>query len=76
MMHLMDHEKVNEGLLELMETEGLDVQLSYDGLRVQLSYDSLLQNRYPLQSAKHLVIQESDSQLKDLCKWTRPTTMG
>ncbi|KAH9713351.1 Lactamase B domain-containing protein [Citrus sinensis] len=34
MMHLMDHEKVNEELLKLMETEGLDVQLSYDGLRV------------------------------------------
>ncbi|KAK3018699.1 hypothetical protein RJ639_003130 [Escallonia herrerae] len=37
MMHLMDHEKVNEGLLKLMETEGLDVQLSYDGLRVQIT---------------------------------------
>lgn len=34
MMHLMDHEKVNEYLLKLMETEGLDVQLSYDGLRL------------------------------------------
>ncbi|KAK2983801.1 hypothetical protein RJ640_008477 [Escallonia rubra] len=37
MMHLMDHEKVNEGLLKLMETEGLDVQLSYDGLRVPIT---------------------------------------
>ncbi|KAK9066179.1 hypothetical protein SSX86_013500 [Deinandra increscens subsp. villosa] len=37
MMHLMDHEKVNEGLLKLMETEGLDVQLSYDGLRVPIN---------------------------------------
>ncbi|CAN1218142.1 Putative hydrolase C777.06c [Linum perenne] len=36
MMHLMDHEKVNEYLMKLMETEGLDVQLSYDGLRVPL----------------------------------------
>ncbi|KAE7999096.1 hypothetical protein FH972_003576 [Carpinus fangiana] len=34
MMHLMDHEKVNDYLLKLMETEGLDVQLSYDGLRI------------------------------------------
>ncbi|KAF3783122.1 putative hydrolase [Nymphaea thermarum] len=34
MMHLMDHDKVNEDLAKLMETEGLDVQLSYDGLRV------------------------------------------
>ncbi|XP_038706011.1 putative hydrolase C777.06c [Tripterygium wilfordii] len=34
MMHLMDHEKVNEDLAKLMETEGLDVQLSYDGLHV------------------------------------------
>ncbi|KAF2323558.1 hypothetical protein GH714_036107 [Hevea brasiliensis] len=37
MMHLMDHEKVNEYLLKLMETEGLDVQLSYDGLRIPVS---------------------------------------
>lgn len=34
MMHLMDHDKVNEELSKLMGTEGLDVQLSYDGLRV------------------------------------------
>ncbi|OVA08164.1 Beta-lactamase-like [Macleaya cordata] len=34
MMHLMDHDKVNEYLATLMNTEGLDVQLSYDGLRV------------------------------------------
>lgn len=34
MMHLMDHEKVNNYLLKLMETEGLAAQLSYDGLRV------------------------------------------
>ncbi|XP_038707048.1 putative hydrolase C777.06c isoform X2 [Tripterygium wilfordii] len=34
MMHLMDHEKVNEDLAKLMETERLDVQLSYDGLHV------------------------------------------
>eukprot|EP00262_Sarcandra_glabra_P001269 TRINITY_DN11305_c0_g2_i2.p1 TRINITY_DN11305_c0_g2~~TRINITY_DN11305_c0_g2_i2.p1 ORF type:complete len:203 (-),score=31.64 TRINITY_DN11305_c0_g2_i2:191-799(-) len=32
MMHLMDHDKVNEDLAKLMETEGHDVQLSYDGL--------------------------------------------
>ncbi|KAA8541681.1 hypothetical protein F0562_022833 [Nyssa sinensis] len=37
MMHLMDHEKVNEDLMKLMETEGLDVQLSYDGLRVPIT---------------------------------------
>ncbi|MCD7446786.1 hypothetical protein HAX54_016879 [Datura stramonium] len=30
MMHLMDHEVVNERLLKLRETEGIDVQLSYD----------------------------------------------
>lgn len=34
MMHLMDHEIVNEYLATLMNTEGLDVQLSYDGLSV------------------------------------------
>ncbi|TVU09314.1 hypothetical protein EJB05_42778, partial [Eragrostis curvula] len=34
MMHLMDHEKVNNDLAKLMETEGLDIQLSYDGLRI------------------------------------------
>ncbi|XP_062198880.1 putative hydrolase C777.06c [Phragmites australis] len=34
MMHLMDHEKVNNDLARLMETEGLDIQLSYDGLRI------------------------------------------
>ncbi|KAG8481825.1 hypothetical protein CXB51_027200 [Gossypium anomalum] len=37
MMHLMDHEKVNEYLENLMETEGLDIQLSYDGLRIPVS---------------------------------------
>ncbi|KAG9132041.1 hypothetical protein Leryth_017818 [Lithospermum erythrorhizon] len=36
MMHLMDHEKVNGGLMKLMQSEGLDVQLSYDGLRVPI----------------------------------------
>ncbi|CAM0951135.1 unnamed protein product [Alopecurus aequalis] len=34
MMHLMDHEKVNDDLARLMETEGLDIQLSYDGLSI------------------------------------------
>ncbi|WVZ64743.1 hypothetical protein U9M48_014219 [Paspalum notatum var. saurae] len=34
MMHLMDHEKVNNDLARLMETEGLDIQLSYDGLKI------------------------------------------
>ncbi|KAI3981169.1 hypothetical protein MKX01_019851 [Papaver californicum] len=34
MMHLMDHDIVNEYLTTLMNTEGLDVQLSYDGLSV------------------------------------------
>ncbi|GLU14718.1 hypothetical protein SLE2022_312710 [Rubroshorea leprosula] len=33
-MHLIDHEKVNEYLSKLKDTEGLDVQLSYDGLRI------------------------------------------
>lgn len=33
----MDHEKVSEYLKNLMETEGLDVQLSYDGLRIPVS---------------------------------------
>lgn len=37
MMHLMDHDKVNEGLIKLKETEGLDVQLSFDGLRVPIT---------------------------------------
>ncbi|XP_010542424.1 PREDICTED: uncharacterized protein LOC104815641 isoform X1 [Tarenaya hassleriana] len=37
MMHLMDHEKVNEELEKLAATEGIDVQLSYDGLRVPIS---------------------------------------
>ncbi|KAG8380102.1 hypothetical protein BUALT_Bualt07G0158700 [Buddleja alternifolia] len=37
MMHLMDHDKVNEDLMKLKQTEGLDVQLSYDGLRVPIS---------------------------------------
>ncbi|KAK6914744.1 Metallo-beta-lactamase [Dillenia turbinata] len=37
MMHLMDHEKVNEDLIKLRETEGLDVQLSYDGLRMPIA---------------------------------------
>ncbi|KAL3632927.1 hypothetical protein CASFOL_025911 [Castilleja foliolosa] len=37
MMHLMDHEKVNEELVKLKDTEGLDVQLSYDGLRVPVN---------------------------------------
>ncbi|XP_024027914.1 putative hydrolase C777.06c [Morus notabilis] len=37
MMHLMDHEKVNNYLMKLMESEGLDVQLSYDGLRVPVT---------------------------------------
>lgn len=36
MMHLMDHEVVNEDLKKLLETEGIDVQLSYDGLRIPI----------------------------------------
>ncbi|AET01591.1 putative phosphoribosyl 1,2-cyclic phosphate phosphodiesterase [Medicago truncatula] len=32
MMHLMDHEEVNDYLTKLLESEGLDAQLSYDGL--------------------------------------------
>ncbi|PON48156.1 Metallo-beta-lactamase [Parasponia andersonii] len=38
MMHLMDHEKVNNYLMELKEKEGLDVQLSYDGLRLPVTF--------------------------------------
>ncbi|KAL5698684.1 hypothetical protein ACHQM5_029684 [Ranunculus cassubicifolius] len=34
MMHLMDHEIVNEQLAKLMESDGLDIQLSYDGLSI------------------------------------------
>ncbi|PIA42984.1 hypothetical protein AQUCO_02000439v1 [Aquilegia coerulea] len=34
MMHLIDHEIVNERLAKLMDSDGLDVQLSYDGLTV------------------------------------------
>ncbi|KAL2928945.1 hypothetical protein RDABS01_034356 [Bienertia sinuspersici] len=37
MMHHMDHDEVNESLLGLKDTEGLDVQLSYDGLRVPVN---------------------------------------
>ncbi|XP_030457720.1 putative hydrolase C777.06c [Syzygium oleosum] len=37
MMHLMDHEVVNEDLKKLLETEGIDVQLSYDGLRIPIT---------------------------------------
>ncbi|XP_031404568.1 putative hydrolase C777.06c isoform X2 [Punica granatum] len=36
MMHLMDHDIVNEDLKKLMETEGLNIQLSYDGLRLPI----------------------------------------
>ncbi|XP_019196830.1 PREDICTED: putative hydrolase C777.06c [Ipomoea nil] len=43
MMHLMDHETINEGFLKLKETEGLDVELSYDGLRVPVRLYSLSQ---------------------------------
>ncbi|KAK9131212.1 hypothetical protein Sjap_011699 [Stephania japonica] len=37
MMHLMDHEKVNEDLVKLKDSEGLNVELSYDGLCVPVS---------------------------------------
>lgn len=33
----MDHDKVNEDLSKLKETEGLDIQLSYDGLRLPVN---------------------------------------
>ncbi|XP_028238802.1 putative hydrolase C777.06c isoform X2 [Glycine soja] len=36
MMHLMDHEEVNDSLAKLLESEGLDAQLSYDGLRIPI----------------------------------------
>ncbi|BAF24909.2 Os09g0363800 [Oryza sativa Japonica Group] len=42
MMHLMDHEKVNNELAKLMETEGLDIQLSYDGLRVPIFFMAII----------------------------------
>lgn len=37
MMHLMDHEIINEELMKLKDTEGLDIELSYDGLRVPVT---------------------------------------
>ncbi|XP_059067108.1 putative hydrolase C777.06c isoform X2 [Cryptomeria japonica] len=37
MMHLMDHDRVNEDLAKLKEQEGLDIQLSYDGLCVPIN---------------------------------------
>ncbi|KAG6524693.1 hypothetical protein ZIOFF_014628 [Zingiber officinale] len=37
MMHLMDHEKINEQLAKLQDSEGLNVQLSYDGLRIPVN---------------------------------------
>ncbi|KAL9350838.1 hypothetical protein Peur_058093 [Populus x canadensis] len=37
MMHLMDHDNVNEYLAKLMETESLNVELSYDGLCVPVT---------------------------------------
>ncbi|CAL9115152.1 unnamed protein product [Musa textilis] len=37
MMHLMDHDEINEELAKLLKSEGLDVQLSYDGLRVPVN---------------------------------------
>lgn len=36
-MHLMDHEKINEQLAKLQDSEGLNVQLSYDGLRIPVN---------------------------------------
>ncbi|VFQ96805.1 unnamed protein product [Cuscuta campestris] len=44
MMHLMDHEKINKALLQLKETEDLDVQLSHDGMRVPVRLCSLSQS--------------------------------
>ncbi|KAK6911904.1 hypothetical protein RJ641_023997, partial [Dillenia turbinata] len=43
MMHLMDHEKVNEVLTKLRETEGLDLWLSYDRL-----HDSTPKKKSPI----------------------------
>lgn len=37
MMHLMDHEKVNEELIKLKDSEGIDVELSYDGLSLPIN---------------------------------------
>lgn len=37
MMHLMDHDIINEELAKLKDTEGLDIELSYDGLRVPVT---------------------------------------
>jgi len=37
MMHLMDHDKINEELARLQDSEGLNVQLSYDGLCIPVN---------------------------------------
>ncbi|XP_020528816.1 putative hydrolase C777.06c isoform X2 [Amborella trichopoda] len=54
MMHLMDHEKVNQDLAKLLETEGLDVQLSYDGLRIPVNLEGFGSRCKPL-SAKEFI---------------------
>ncbi|KAJ7559730.1 hypothetical protein O6H91_04G098600 [Diphasiastrum complanatum] len=37
MMHLMDHDKINELLAQLKISEGLDAELSYDGLQISIN---------------------------------------
>lgn len=37
MMHLMNHDKINEELARLQDSEGLDIQLSYDGLCIPIN---------------------------------------
>lgn len=55
MMHLMDHEVVNEDLKKLLETEGIDVQLSYDGLRIPITLQPLSSTRVSFfDQMKHL----------------------
>ncbi|CAM6126925.1 unnamed protein product [Calypogeia fissa] len=38
MMHTMNHDKINQELAKLRESEGLDVQLSYDGMRIPVTF--------------------------------------
>lgn len=37
MMHTMDHDKINEQLAKLLDSEGLDVQLSFDGMQIPVN---------------------------------------
>jgi hypothetical protein len=68
MMHLMDHDKVNEDLLKLKETEGLDVQLSYDGLScVALKHPLHLFSSSPL---------TTNTPMTQLCRTSGSVSLG